>query len=1537
MASRNGHSNGSAVRRLDPFVDPIALNKLTAAVQNLTADSRQWSRDLLDPRRSIDDECGYPPGDAPVSSEVYRQLFSRDAISNRVMTVMARESWQVNPEVHEDDDPETETAFERAFADLAKTLASNGGESWHQDEEGSIVWHHLRRLDELSGIGHFGCMLFGFDDEADLSIPLDEVMVANGARIDSPATDDEIRLLKNPVEHVYWSPFAKPVRNADGSITRNSKTPGIVLNERQVIIVNAWEQRSIAHKQFVRNEIERSLRPSTGASTSKGPYNPTEANPVHPNASYMQGMMGTEAQYWNPQGQGLIGSPQAQYFGVQGGPDTGAEPGKDGKPQKRQRKLLFLRCYDESLIQIVRYEWNIRSPRFGMPVMYRITLNDPRMAHSGVGLPLATVFVHWTRVLHAADNLAASEFSAIPRAEPVLNRLLDLRKVYGADGEASWRNAFLKLFFETHPQLGGDVIVNKTAMRDDIENMMNGLQQWMLTTGMSAKAIPPALSDPTPHAAVQIEAICIQLGIPKRVFMGSERGELASSQDDSSWNDRLRARQNQYITPRIIAPFIDRLIQAGVLPAPENASLPDVMPPQPPRTGPKVEAPAAGGKGGPPGAGGPAGKMTSPPGGPPGGPAGGAPKPPGGGPGGAKPPAGPPGGVAKPPMLAPSPVAAPTAGPKGGFPPATNALPFGQDEEPTDEEPADEPADDLEQPEPDAEQDDADALQPDAAGQPLGAAPALPGQEGKSDNVRRGYSIKWPDLDSLTDKDKAAIALQRTQAYSAYIAGNVEQLLPPKAFMTLIDGMDDEQVDAILIAAEQANMADELKQQQMIDEHGFEPLPPEGFHDPEHPTPTALNPGQSLHDPETGEELAASPHKPPQPIAQINPAQPPSGPAPPQGAPGQNPQGGPFDGQPPPGKPGQGAVADFRDQKPRRPGQQPPVKNAWTDEQIDAEIDAVWNQLLETGLDGYEVNKFCPTGQGGGVDPTCGADSKGEGTKERPVRCGADIHCAAKALAEGKHIQLNQPEQVSTLMDKMHAMVQEAVAKGEDAPKYDLCKVSVPGTNLFCAETVGIPRAQMPQMRGTPVEGSHAATLPRNKEGKVDIGKEFVQHIKDLGIEVEETSVRASNLRASQNEIDGARVAGLVKTRSIDDLRKRPIFVTSDNYVIDGHHHWAAIVGHGAAKDKDYKVPVYRMDMGIGEAISRANSFAKEKGIKPKSVPSATKNRAEPFSWHWDPVSNKFCATGASGGVDPTCGKDDAGHGGGHGDAGGHGEHGAGGHEHGPEHELEHAGHEYHDIHEAEHAAHAIGHHPGDVLAIATSRVLPYATKAVAAALKATPGLAKAGQAVSDLHEGAAKLVESAVSKMEARYGKATAAAILGAGNVVAGMASSGAALAIPKRNLIGALPLMALAETGRALGVIGPGSKVEAGLRRVGGWVQAIKSGVANLGLKGFRTAGKLTGKVGRALGVMNFADLDMILNMNPSRFANPSHDDHVMLSDAQLKMAWESFWDQIQEKYQATVDEQEQAGNLDDVDQLLAASKDDPTEDDQPQTEEE
>lgn len=234
----------------------------------------------------------------------------------------------------------------------------------------------------------------------------------------------------------------------------------------------------------------------------------------------------------------------------------------------------------------------------------------------------------------------------------------------------------------------------------------------------------------------------------------------------------------------------------------------------------------------------------------------------------------------------------------------------------------------------------------------------------------------------------------------------------------------------------------------------------------------------------------------------------------------------------------------------------------------------------------------------GNAAPRAQAAPQGDGSRENPFVTD-DVAQAAAWLAEDKHVRLNSVEQVSTLLDKLHAEIQSIKDAGGTAPNINLCNVSVPGTNLFCAENVGKPRIQMPQLSGKPLPGSPADSLPKDPKGGVDLGPLFIEHLKSRGIMVTEKSYPASHLRASQNELLGNKVLGMMK--SVQEGRMGParIFTSRDQYVVDGHHRWAANVGAdlddgelgGLTQD------VNEVDADILDVLAMANAFALQMGI----------------------------------------------------------------------------------------------------------------------------------------------------------------------------------------------------------------------------------------------------------------------------------------------------------------------------------------------------
>jgi predicted ABC-type ATPase len=230
--------------------------------------------------------------------------------------------------------------------------------------------------------------------------------------------------------------------------------------------------------------------------------------------------------------------------------------------------------------------------------------------------------------------------------------------------------------------------------------------------------------------------------------------------------------------------------------------------------------------------------------------------------------------------------------------------------------------------------------------------------------------------------------------------------------------------------------------------------------------------------------------------------------------------------------------------------------------------------------------------------------STGSGTADDPVKTN-DADVAAQALGEGKYVQLDSTRQISTLLSKLYDIGQDAQKKGVKAPKYNLCKVSVPKTNLFCADTKGVPRIEMPQFRGVPRKGSPADSLPKitrpdtvGEGGKVDVTQLFLQHLRDQGVTPHDEIMDASYMKATQNELDGVKIAGMMKAMQEGKLNAREGFVVShEGYIVDGHHMWAAGVALEYTQDKPVEFPVQALDMDILDILDEANRFTESQGL----------------------------------------------------------------------------------------------------------------------------------------------------------------------------------------------------------------------------------------------------------------------------------------------------------------------------------------------------
>lgn len=226
--------------------------------------------------------------------------------------------------------------------------------------------------------------------------------------------------------------------------------------------------------------------------------------------------------------------------------------------------LRYIQPHGEQTAQVTQWETNGASPRFGRPTMYNIT-TGPNW--QGMGGAERTLQVHWTRVIHVAEDALESDSIGIPRLEAIFNRLMDTDKLLGGSAEMYWQNVAMMMAFIADKDTKFEPSEAR-AMAEQLEEMQHGLRRMLRLRGVDAKNIAPGLQGASPgeHIDKQLDIIAGTVGIPKRILLGNEAGELASSQDENTWSARVAERREQYATPCVLLPFIRAGVRLGFLP-----------------------------------------------------------------------------------------------------------------------------------------------------------------------------------------------------------------------------------------------------------------------------------------------------------------------------------------------------------------------------------------------------------------------------------------------------------------------------------------------------------------------------------------------------------------------------------------------------------------------------------------------------------------------------------------------------------------------------------------------------------------------------------------------------------------------------------------------------------------------------------------------------------------------------------------------------------------------------------------------------------
>ena len=222
-------------------------------------------------------------------------------------------------------------------------------------------------------------------------------------------------------------------------------------------------------------------------------------------------------------------------------------------------QLLYIRPLSQPNATIATWENDPTNERYGLPNTYTLTIGAPGTDAT------ETLIVHHTRIIHIAENCLEGQLTGIPRLKCVYNRLKDLEKLTGGSAEMFWRGARPGYQGNIDPDVGMDA-EEKEKLREQLDEYDHNLRRFLMASGVDIKSLESQVADPSNHVDVQIQMISAATGIPKRILTGSERGELASTEDRDNWLEMIKSRREEFAEPLILYPFVDRLIEYGVLP-----------------------------------------------------------------------------------------------------------------------------------------------------------------------------------------------------------------------------------------------------------------------------------------------------------------------------------------------------------------------------------------------------------------------------------------------------------------------------------------------------------------------------------------------------------------------------------------------------------------------------------------------------------------------------------------------------------------------------------------------------------------------------------------------------------------------------------------------------------------------------------------------------------------------------------------------------------------------------------------------------------
>lgn len=151
------------------------------------------------------------------------------------------------------------------------------------------------------------------------------------------------------------------------------------------------------------------------------------------------------------------------------------------------------------------------------------------------------------------------------------------------------------------------------------------------------------------------------------------------------------------------------------------------------------------------------------------------------------------------------------------------------------------------------------------------------------------------------------------------------------------------------------------------------------------------------------------------------------------------------------------------------------------------------------------------------------------------------------------------------------------------------------GDTVHYHGNLGIDRADMPQLSGTLADGAYASSA--------EMQPRFVAHLQARGIHATTERVPASSLHPTQTTGSIRSIHGIAESLlSGQEPDLKPVVVSSDDRILDGHHTWAARLLAERSRPDLGAMTVIRADVPIHRLIAEATEFGRQQGIKRRAT-----------------------------------------------------------------------------------------------------------------------------------------------------------------------------------------------------------------------------------------------------------------------------------------------------------------------------------------------